>query len=51
MRDLWPVLLKYFDGRHALEIIAAREGLKRKMVFSLVKALEEGGWLLTVRHW
>lgn len=50
-RELWPVLLKYLDGRHALEEVAPREGLKRKRVAGVVWGLIAGGWLLTVRHW
>ncbi|KAF2266803.1 hypothetical protein CC78DRAFT_531247 [Lojkania enalia] len=51
VRDNWPMLLKYLDGRHALEDIAAREGLKRKKVAALRAAVQEGGWLVCVRHW
>lgn len=51
LKELWPVLLKYFDGRHALDDIAVREGLKRKRVQGLLAELKEGGWLFSVRHW
>jgi len=47
----WPVMLKYFDGVHALEEIAAREGLKRRTVSSLVSKLVDAGWLVVVQHW
>jgi len=51
LRTLWPVMLRYFDGRHALEGIAVREGLKKKKVGQLLGKLVAGGWLMTVRHW
>jgi hypothetical protein len=51
LREMWPTLLKYFDGKHALDDIAMREGLKRKRVAALIAMIREGGWLLTVRHW
>ena len=51
LTELWPVMLKYFDGKHALDEIALREGLKRKRVAAVLARLREGGWLLTVRHW
>ncbi|KAF2804861.1 uncharacterized protein BDZ99DRAFT_467106 [Mytilinidion resinicola] len=51
LREMWPTLLKYFDGKHALDDVALREGLKRKRIAALVGMIREGGWLLTVRHW
>ncbi|QDS74547.1 hypothetical protein FKW77_007760 [Venturia effusa] len=51
LKELWPLLLKYFDGRHALEEIPAREGLKKKRVERILKLLGTSGWLVTVRHW
>ncbi|OCL09999.1 hypothetical protein AOQ84DRAFT_8695 [Glonium stellatum] len=51
LRELWPMLLRYFDGKHALDDIAVREGLKRLRVAALINTIREGGWLLTVRHW
>lgn len=51
LAELWPIMLKYFDGKHALDEIALREGLKRKRVASVLARLKEGGCLLTVRHW
>lgn len=51
LRELWPVLVKYLDGRHALEEIAGREGMKRKRVLDAVKELREGGLLVIVKHW
>ncbi|KAF2460886.1 nitrogen permease regulator of amino acid transport activity 3-domain-containing protein [Lineolata rhizophorae] len=51
LRDLWPTLLKYFDGRHALDEIAVRENLKRKTALHWLGILREQGWLVSVRHW
>ncbi|KAJ9647962.1 Nitrogen permease regulator 3 [Coniosporium tulheliwenetii] len=51
LRELWPVLVKYLDGRHALEEIAGREGMKRKRVLDAVKELRERGLLVIVKHW
>lgn len=52
-RNAWPRLVKYFDGRHALEEITAREGLKRKVLAPILARLmsEEEGCLITVKHW
>ncbi|KAF2706915.1 hypothetical protein K504DRAFT_384963 [Pleomassaria siparia CBS 279.74] len=50
-RELWPVLLRHLDGKHALEDMGVREGLKRKRVAALFAAVREGGWLVVVRHW
>lgn len=51
LKELWPLLLKYFEGRHALEEIPAREGLKKKRVERILKLLRTYGWLVTVKHW
>ncbi|KAF2430605.1 hypothetical protein EJ08DRAFT_715240 [Tothia fuscella] len=51
LREKWPVLLKYFDGRHALEEISVREGLKKGKVAGLLGVLQRGGWVVSVRHW
>jgi nitrogen permease regulator 3-like protein len=51
LKDAWPTLLKYFDGRQALDDIAVREGWKRKKVHSLIGLLNQRGWLVSVRHW
>lgn len=51
LKEKWPVLLKYFDGRHALEEISVREGLKKGRVGALLAVLREGGVLVSVRHW
>jgi len=47
--DAWPVFLKYFDGRSALERIALQEEMKRKEAWNLLTAM--GEYLLCVRHW
>ena len=51
LKGLWPLWVRYFNGQHALDEIAAREGLKRKKVAALLSQLREMGVLLTVRHW
>ena len=51
LREMWPRFLKYFDGRHALEIIPVREGMKKKRVGLVLGKLMAGGWIMTVRHW
>jgi hypothetical protein len=51
LRESWPTLLKHLDGRHAIEDVAPREGMKRKRVAALFNAIKERGWLVVVRHW
>jgi len=51
LREHWPMLLRHMDGKHALEDMGIREGLKRKRVAALVTGVREGGWLVIVRHW
>ncbi|KAF2240527.1 hypothetical protein BU26DRAFT_525991 [Trematosphaeria pertusa] len=51
LREHWPMLLRHLDGRHAIEDISPREGLKRKRVAALFNGVREGGWLVVVRHW
>jgi hypothetical protein len=51
LRDSWPTLLKHLDGRHAIEDVAPREGMKRKRVAAMFNAIKERGWLVVVRHW
>jgi hypothetical protein len=51
LRAHWPMLLRHLDGRHAIEDISPREGLKRKRVAGLFHGVKDGGWLVTVRHW
>ncbi|KAF2131285.1 hypothetical protein P153DRAFT_383398 [Dothidotthia symphoricarpi CBS 119687] len=51
LREHWPVFLRHLDGRHAVEDVAPREGMKRKKVVGVFQALRERGWLVVVRHW
>lgn len=51
LKELWPVMLKYFDGRHALEGIAVSEGLKKKRVAKALAVVTAGVWVVCVRHW
>jgi hypothetical protein len=51
LREAWPTLSKHLDGRHAIEDVAPREGMKRKRVAILFNAIKERGWLVVVRHW
>ena len=47
----WNDCIKYFDGKHALETIAVREGWKRKRVGELIAGWESLSILRRVRHW
>ena len=47
----WDQCVKYFDGKHALETIAVREGWKRKRISDFVATWENMGFLKRVRHW
>lgn len=51
LREGWPMLLRHLDGKHALEDMNTREGIKRKRVEGLVRGVRERGWLVVVRHW
>lgn len=51
LKEQWPMLQKHLDGKHAIEDVASREGLKRKRVAVLFNAVREKGWLVVVRHW
>ncbi|KAI9814423.1 MAG: Nitrogen permease regulator 3 [Pycnora praestabilis] len=51
VRTYWPVFVKYFNGQHALEKIAVREGVKRKEVWRVLAVIEAKGVLQVVRHW
>lgn len=51
LRAAWPVLSVYFDGRWAMEDVAAREGMKRSRVANLIARLEREGVLCIARHW
>ena len=50
-KTTWDKCLKYFDGKHAVESIAVREGWKRKRVMELIAGWEGLGVLSIVRHW
>lgn len=50
-REAWERCLKYFNGEHAMEKIAVREGWKRKKVEALRARWRSRGFLLEVRHW
>lgn len=55
-RSKWPKLVRYFDGKCALEEIALREGWKRKVVGPILQGLMaeregEGSVLRVVRYW
>ena len=47
----WLKCVRYFDGKHALESIPVREGLKRKKVKELVDGWVDLGVLARGRHW
>lgn len=49
LRDRFSSLVGYFDGSHAFEEIAGREGLKRAKVEDWIGELEKGGWVKSVR--
>ncbi|MCJ1394713.1 Nitrogen permease regulator 3 [Xylographa bjoerkii] len=50
-KEAWETCLKYFNGEHALEKIAAREGWKRKRVEGLRAGWRDRGVLLEGRGW
>lgn len=51
VREAWEKCLKYFNGEHAVEKIAVREGWKRKKVDALRADWSARGILVEVRHW
>lgn len=64
LRKYWPVFVKYFNGAESLESIPVREGMKRKLGWSLFNKMglnfdrgvqnEQGindAVLVTIRHW
>ena len=51
VREAWERCLKYFNGEHALEKIAIREGWKRKRVEAWRGIWGKMGVLVEVRHW
>ncbi|KAL9091618.1 MAG: hypothetical protein Q9159_001356 [Coniocarpon cinnabarinum] len=50
-RLMWPTLVRYLDGTHALEEIAAMVGWKRAVLARVVKKLVAADVIKTVRHW
>ncbi|KAF1840669.1 uncharacterized protein K460DRAFT_370639 [Cucurbitaria berberidis CBS 394.84] len=51
LRESWLMLLRHLDGKHAIEDVSSREGIKRKRVAVLFNAVRERGWLVITRHW
>ncbi|KAI9801009.1 MAG: hypothetical protein M1825_003543 [Sarcosagium campestre] len=51
VRTAWRRFIRYFNGRHALEKIPMREGIKHKDVWRWLAAMEADGVLLTLKHW
>jgi hypothetical protein len=62
LKKYWPKFVKYFNGHDALEKIAVREGLKRKVVWQILMRMGLGQTfgieldpreqvLVSVRHW
>jgi nitrogen permease regulator 3-like protein len=51
LAQMWPILVKHFDGRHAMEDIFVREGIKKKRVAEMVHRLVVEQYLVVVRHW
>ena len=49
LTERFDTLLPYFDGEHAFEEIAAREGLKRSSVETWLDMLQRDGWLVSFR--
>ncbi|KAL9032113.1 MAG: hypothetical protein Q9180_006693 [Flavoplaca navasiana] len=47
----WNRCLKYFDGKHAIEMIAVQEGWKRKRIAEFIASWEAEGLVLRGRHW
>ena len=50
-KTLWPVLVRYFDGTHAVEEIAAIEGWKRALLAGVFQKLVAGNVVRTTRYW
>lgn len=51
LKDSWQMLIRHLDGKHAIEDVSAREGIKRKRVAALFNAVREKGYLVVTRHW
>ncbi|OAA63991.1 protein family UPF0171 [Cordyceps fumosorosea ARSEF 2679] len=49
VRQAWPAMCRYFDGRCPLERIALQEEMKRKEAWTLLTAMSE--YLICTRHW
>ena len=47
----WNRCLRYFDGKHAIEMIAVQENWKRKRIAEFIVGWEAEGLLLRGRHW
>ncbi|KAL8785239.1 MAG: hypothetical protein Q9213_003508 [Squamulea squamosa] len=47
----WNRCLKYFDGKHAVEMIPVVENWKRKRIADFIGAWEAEGLLLRGKHW
>ncbi|KAI4267887.1 MAG: hypothetical protein L6R38_008047 [Xanthoria sp. 2 TBL-2021] len=47
----WNRCLKYFDGKHAIEMIAVQENWKRKRIAEFIAGWEAEGLLLRGKHW
>lgn len=42
LKKYWPIFVKYFNGSDAMESIAVREGIKKKLVRRLLTKMAEG---------
>ncbi|KAL8720578.1 MAG: hypothetical protein Q9181_007889 [Wetmoreana brouardii] len=51
VQKAWNQCLRYFDGKHALEMIAVQENWKRKMAAEFIASWEAEGLLVRGRHW
>lgn len=47
----WNRCLRYFDGKHAVEMIAVQENWKRKRVAEFIASWQAEGLLLRGKHW
>ncbi|KAL8814471.1 MAG: hypothetical protein Q9223_006307 [Gallowayella weberi] len=47
----WNRFLRYFDGKHAVEMIAVQENWERKKVVAFIAKWEAEGLLLRGKHW
>ncbi|KAI9790665.1 MAG: Nitrogen permease regulator 3 [Piccolia ochrophora] len=51
LRAAWHKYVRYFNGKHAMEKVPVREGVKRKVVWRWLVGMEREGVLVVVRHW